>query len=246
MIALGLVCLAGISSQSQAFKRKTARVLFVGNSYTFYNDLPGLVELVARQKGNALETRLFAPGGWTLAKHAASQNTLSKIQQKRWDYVVLQEQSVIPALEAERQRRMYPAVRRLTRKIRQTGAKPVLFMTWGRRNGMPENGFKDFGDMQTRLTSGYNEIAQEVRAQVAPVGLAWQKAKEGAPLLDFWQADNSHPNETGSYLAACVFYAVIFDESPEGSGDPLNLGKTKAAYLQKIAAQTVFSNHEKR
>jgi len=59
---------------------------------------------------------------------------------------------------------------------------------------------------------------------------------------DFWNPDNSHPNLTGSYLAACVLYAVIFQDSPEGIGDHLNLGKTKAGYLQKIAAETVLND----
>ncbi len=232
-------------SRAQAKDQESVKVLFIGNSYTFFNSMPQMFVRIARQKGYQVDIDLIAPGGWTLSKHSANQATLSKIKQTRWDYVVLQEQSIIPSVSSYRMKNMYPAARKLDRMIRRSGAKTIFFMTWGRRNGLAKHGFRNYKEMQMRVSSGYMTIAKELNATVAPVGLAFQKARLDAPLLDFWEQDNSHPNQMGSYLAACVFFSVIFQESPQGTGDPYNLGQTKAAYLQKVAAETVLSNRKR-
>ncbi|MBU0468137.1 MAG: DUF4886 domain-containing protein [Candidatus Omnitrophica bacterium] len=240
LLSFGLLFVA--NGQNMAFGEKTIKILFVGNSYVYMNDLPRIFTDIARYKGYAVETAMVTGPGWSLAKHANSLETLSKINSKRWDYVILQEQSMIPVMKDQCGNRMLPAARKLISAINNKGATPILFMTWGRRNGLKENGFKDFNSMQNELSVCYLRVAKTLKAAVAPVGDAWQNAKRGAPLLDFWNSDNSHPNLMGSYLAACVIYAAIFQESPEGIGDHLNLGKTKAEYLQKTAAETVLKD----
>ena len=231
-----------VSSQCLVFANDLTRVLFVGNSYVFFNDLPKIFADIAGYKGYEVETSTATGPGWTLAKHASSLETLSKINSKRWDYVIIQEQSTLPVMKDQCGDRMLPAASKLVSAINKKGATPILFMTWGRRDGLKENGFKDFSSMQNELSVCYLRVAKTLKVAVAPIGDTWLNAKNGAPLLDFWNPDNSHPNLTGSYLAACVLYAVIFQDSPEGIGDHLNLGKTKAGYLQKIAAETVLND----
>jgi hypothetical protein len=113
-------------------------VLFIGNSYTYVNDLPGTFAVLAKAGGHPIHTGMVAPGGWTLAEHLNSPQALSALQSSKWDFVVLQEQSEIPAMETARWRDMYPAARALVEKIRQTGAQPVFFLTWAHRDGLPE------------------------------------------------------------------------------------------------------------
>ena len=137
---------------------------------------------------------------------------------------------------------MYPAVRVLADKIRITGAEPLLYMTWGRQKGMTEVGFNDFNSMQEQLTLGYMGIANELHLKVAPVGVAWKTALEHNPTLNLWQEDGSHPNLAGTYLAACVFYAVLYQKSPEGLESPNGLPKEKARVLQAISAETVLTD----
>lgn len=221
------------------------QILFIGNSYTFYNDLPAMLEKLARAGGHRVRTAMVAEGGWTLDDHDQSPQTTETLEQHEWEYVVLQEQSVIPSDPARREAKMYPAVRALNTDIMGASASTILFLTWGRRDGLPESGFADFNAMQTALTMGYAGIADELDVRVSPVGEAWAKAIEQDSQIELWQADGSHPSEAGSYLAACVFYAVIFQESPEGLSYMAGLDAEIGNLLQSVAAQTVLPHLER-
>ncbi len=218
------------------------RVLFIGNSFTFENDLPGMFTKLANVGEHQVKTGMAAQGGWTLADHVNSSDTLNQITSEKWNFVVLQEQSEIPAFEQSRNVTMYPAARTLVNLIEAAGATPIFFLTWAHRDGLPGNGFQDYQTMQFQIDIGYMGIAQELIVPVAPVGYAWLLAKGQNPKLDLWQADGSHPSEQGTYLAACVFYAAIFHQSPEGLSYLAGLTKETATFLQRIAASTVLDN----
>jgi hypothetical protein len=218
------------------------RVLFIGNSYTSVNDLPGMFAALAKAGGHPIQTGMVAPGGWTLAEHLASTQTLDTLQASKWDFVVIQEQSEIPSMEQTRSKDMYPAAGALVEKIRQTGAQPIFFLTWAHRDGWPENNLPDYESMQLQINQGYMAIANQLFAPVAPVGYAWLTAWLQNPQLDLWQADGSHPTEQGTYLAACVFYAVIFRQSPKNNSYRAHLTPATAQYLQSVAASTVLSD----
>ena len=220
----------------------TARVLFVGNSLTFVNDLPGVFAELARSGGHGVEVDMSAQGGWTCADHAASAVTLDKIEQQDWDFVILQEQSSLPALADQRQEQMVPAIHLLDEKIRAGGATTVLFMTWGRRDGQPGAGFQDFAEMQAHLQEGYMNVAKELDLWVAPVGIAWQQGLAQEPRISLWQGDGLHPTQEGTYLSACVFYAVLFRQSPEGLSYRGGLPEERARFLQAIAAEAVLED----
>ena len=217
------------------------RVLFIGNSYTFVNDLPNTFAQLARSGGNKVEVGMAAQGGWTLAKYVQSAETLQFLNSKRWKFVVLQEQSQIPSVARARMQGMYPAARELVQKIRAIGATPIFFVTWAHRDGWPEYGMNDYESMQTQVNYGYTEIAQELKAPIAPVGAAWLTARTEHPELLLWQEDGSHPTEQGTYLAACVFYAVIFHESPSGLSYRADLSREEARILQSVASGTVLN-----
>jgi hypothetical protein len=215
-------------------------ILFIGNSYTSVNDLPGTFTQLACSGGHAVEATSVVTGGWRLTDHAASSNTLDMIKQQKWDYVVLQEQSEVPAIADLRMGVMYPAARQLVAKIRERGAQPLFYLTWGHRDGLPYNGMPTFAEMQNELTIGYTGIGLELGVPLVPVGKAWQKELSQPKVLDLWQSDGSHPNEQGTYLAASVFYASIFKQTPEGLGYLSSLSKESAQALQTIAAETVL------
>lgn len=216
------------------------RVLFIGNSYTFTNDLPERFAELMRAGDQAVETGQCTYGGWSLSNHAASDETLGRIAGGDWDTVVLQEQSVVHNVEGG----MYPAVRRLDAKIRAAGAETVLFMTWGRRRGLGTQGVPDYESMQAQIAANYGRIAEEMGVAVAPVGIAWQEALARDPELELWGRDGSHPSLAGTYLAASVFYAVLCGESPEGLAYTAGLPEEAARFLQRVAGETVLAEVE--
>jgi hypothetical protein len=239
-LALALVGCSGGRPCGSAGSAACTRVLFVGNSYTYVNDLPAMFATLAKSGGHDVETGMAAEGGATLTDHVDSGDAASNLTSARWGIVVLQEQSEIPSVDALRQSEMYPAARRLVRLVRAAGAEPIFFLTWAHRGGWPEYGMADYTSMQAAIDTGYLSIARDQSAAVAPVGYAWWTLLHGDPVAALWQDDGSHPTVEGTYLAACVFYATIFRQSPAGLAYHAGLPAAEAATVQETAATVVL------
>jgi hypothetical protein len=215
-------------------------VLFVGNSFTFYNDMPGLVEGLAAAEGRPVVARLFTVGGARLSEHAANPRVAAAMDKVPWDYVVLQEHSELPS-RPDADRRVYPAVRRLAGLARTAGSRVLLYQTWGYRAGDGDiPGKDDYAAMQRRLEHGYGVIAEELGVPVVPVGQAWAEALRQQPTIGLWDTDGKHPSLLGSYLAACVFYRVLYAKSPEGNRFLGGLPQGDATFLQGVAASILL------
>lgn len=240
------------------FTQEEIKVLFLGNSYTYVNDLPGIIEEISNKEGKKIIHESVTPGGCTLFQHVESQNSLSKIRKGNWDYVILQEQSQLPVIDYYRQNKLKPSYKALYDSIMlyNPSAKVVGYMTWGRRYGGQQcvnfgdgvycsADFVDFNHMQDTLTVAYCENAYATNSYVAPVGEAWKAALSSNPELVLHSPDNSHPSYDGSYLAACVFYSIFWNESPIGIFHDEQIDDTKAELLQNIADDVVFNNLEK-
>lgn len=220
--------------------RPGLRVLFVGNSFTFRNGLARMVhDLAAGDNGGPqLFAVEYAAPGWTLKAASRDEGLTALLKDVRWNIVVLQEQSQLLSFAREEWRReTYPFARTLHQKISRAGGRTLLFMTWGYELGDRRNWPGDtFSGMQARLTRGYTELAAELPAPVVPAGLAWAEALRRRPRLDLWDSDGRHPNREGSYLAACVFYAVLTGRDPARSISTAGLPSADARFLQRIGA----------
>ena len=214
-----------------AKEAKEIKILFIGNSYTHLNNLPGLVTQLGSQSDPAIRitTQAHTPGGCTFERHVKEGNTIKKIQSAKWDYVVLQEQSQMPVLD---KKRMHTYARRLHEEISKSGARTVFYMTWARQH-KPE--------MIDGLSKAYLEIGTELAAKVAPVGLAWKEAISRRPDLVLYKEDKSHPQLLGSYLAACVIYKTIFGKDPKRLPVPNSkqISERDARFFQAVASEAV-------
>jgi hypothetical protein len=215
------------------------RVLFVGNSFTFKNSLPALVhDLAAGDPGGPpIFSVEYAAPGWSLHEAAQDGGLAKLLREVRWDVVVLQEKSWLLSLPEDRWRgTTYPFARDLREKIAASGARPLLFMTWGYVLGDRSNVPHDtYAAMQVRLAEGYSKLGAELGAGVTPAGLAWAEALRRKPGLDLWADDARHPGRNGSYLTACVFYAVLTGRDPARSGFTAGIGDGQAHFLQQVA-----------
>ena len=174
------------------------RLIFIGNSYTFYNDLPELAQRLSETTpGLKLKTEQETHPGWTLQRHWLEGKARARIRERRWDVVVLQEHSTRPITDAGQ----FAAFAQLfNTEIRGAGARPMLYMTWARRFA-PEN--------QAILTNAYRRVGAAIKAPVAPAGEAWKRwlAAPDAPRLHI--GDDSHPNFRGSFLNALVIVGKL-------------------------------------
>lgn len=234
---------------SVSFAQQT-RVLFIGNSYTGVNDLPGMFYNLALSLGDTVYYESNSPGGFTFNMHTTNTTTLQKIALPGWDYVVLQAQSQEPSFSPSQvTTNTYPYATKLDSLIHAANpcAKTMFYMTWGRKYGDASNcGFYPpvctFNGMNDRLRASYLEMGADNFAQVSPVGVAWRKSREIDSTINLWSGDNSHPSVAGTYLTACVFYASIFKESPIGATYLAGLTAPQASFLQSIADQTVLDS----
>jgi hypothetical protein len=204
--------------------RRSLRVLFIGNSFTARNDLPGLITRLAGARGKTLQHRLIQAGGASLRAHWNAGRAAEAIRDGEYDAVVLQEQSTLPVKNASR---MHENVRLFDGAIKAAGSRTVLYMTWARLTAP---------DSQKAITDAYTAVGKELGAAVVPVGVAWQRflRDNDEPVLH--DRDQSHPTLAGSYLAACVFLAALFRESPVGVGEDVpGLSPDDRAALQAVA-----------
>jgi hypothetical protein len=185
-------------------------VLFVGNSYSF--GLPRAFSQLAAARGKKVRVGHSANSGWSLAIHAENLGTLRKIRDGKWDIVVLQEHSEIPALPAgKRAAAMFPPLRQLVTGVRQHGAIPLLYQTWGRRDGEKGIWRDDFHAMNSRLRAGYQAASRNAGGVVVvPVGDAWEREISAGRGGGLFMPDGSHPTAAGNALTATVFYEAIF------------------------------------
>ena len=241
LLPLGCGASAPPTCSAAANAAPCTRVLFVGNRYTYVNDLPTTFAELAVAGGHNVEAEMVANGGETLAQHAAAAETLDRISSAQWSFVVLQDQSETPATSTGRSM-MYPAARTLAQKVRAAGAQTMFFMTWAHRDGISIAGVNTYESMQLAINDGYTGIVDELGAPVAPVGFTWFVVRRDHPEIAMWQDDGSHPTASGTYLAACVFYASIFRQSPEGLAFLDGLPSRDANVLQAEAASSVLQN----
>jgi hypothetical protein len=211
-------------------------VLFLGNS--FQRGIKGPLGKMLRENADTrTKIKSSSPTGWTLFHHNASSRTTKRLDQRPWDWVVLQEQS--DGIDDER----YPDARDLEEKLTNRGFNTMFFMTW-RDRGDP---LEDYDSLRGVIggSEGYVPIADELGAPIAPVGWAVRNAAEDGTPYDLWSRDGHHLSKAGRYLAACVLYAVFTGETPVGNFSPNRfVSDGSAAYLQQMAHDTVFTAPE--
>ena len=214
-------------------------IFFIGNSYTYVNNLPSIFVDIAKSAGIEIEAAAVTNGGWTLEKHASLDDvygaaTDAVLKGKKFDYVVMQEQSIRPAADTELFR---TAVEKLLDKVRQNGAKPYLYCTWGRKNGSTvlfDNGWTN-ESMTDKLEAAYDSVGEEFCIPVAHVGRAFYYVNKNHPEYDLYTADLSHPSKYGSFLAALTIFAKMFVRDPREIAYNYIFTEEEAAVLKNAA-----------
>ena len=248
-IVLKFLLLLFVPFFTQARDTDSLRVLWVGNSYTYYNDMPSTVRQIAATQKVKLSCTRFLKGGERLSGHLKNQKLLDAIAAGGWDYVILQEQSSAPAMPTRQvAREVYPAARTLDSLVHVASpdARVIFYMTWGHKNGnrfpIPEYPpINRYETMQERLITSYLEMAYDNDAWCAPVGMAWRRVRAERPDYVLYAQDCFHPGPLGSYLAANVIFTTIYGK-PYQTACTLGFPAEQAEYIQRVAQQTVLEN----
>lgn len=220
---------------------QTDSILFLGNSYTYTSDLPGTLNSLASSAGKSLYIDSYTPGGKQLSQHYVDATSLSKINSKQWDFVVLQEQSQMPALNPNITISYAQAIVLNQIKVNNPCTEAIVYMTWAREAG--NAWLTELNTTHEALAEYYEDFYEDiwkyVPGRVSPVGRAFHQATRDG--LDVYSNDGSHQNSTGNYLAACVFYATIYKSSPVGIAYTTQSAELTQK-LQQIAHDVVMTD----
>ncbi len=230
-------------------KSKAYNFLFIGNSYTHYNDMPEQIfAKILTAAGYTAKVTRITKGGWYLIDSAKSTDEVGKqvdaaFKTRNYDYVILQEQSTCPAATPAK---FYTGVRNLAEKVRADGATPILYGTWGRKAGhsvLANNGWTN-ESMTWMISAAYEAIGAELGIDVAYAGLAFYDVYTNNKNINIYDEDLTHPNATGSYLAAMTIFAKITGVDPTTVDYNANLTDEAAAILKEAARKAVFETPE--
>jgi hypothetical protein len=210
------------------------RVLLVGNSLTESNDLPLMVEALARQGDHPLAVEAITYGGVALEDHW-DLGTQNRIAGGGFQFVVLQQG---PSALPESRANLLDWTRRFDAVIRQAGGRTALYMVWPesyRQQAFPE------------VSASYRLAAEEVGGTLLPAGDAWTAAWRRVPALRLYGPDGFHPTVLGSYLAALVIYGGLTNRSPSGlparlvlrNARTIEIPTAEALVVQEAAAEAL-------
>lgn len=242
-----MVCVVMLHVQAQS--NDSIRVLWVGNSFTFFNELPDMFRNIASTQGIKISNTKVLKGGECFSGHLKNKKLIEILKKGGFDYVILQEQSSMPANHtAIVQKNVYPYAKKLNDLILEGSpeAKVIFYMTWGHKYGntrAKESYPLDhtYEGMQERLKTSYLEMAYDNKAWCAPVGMAWKAIHSQRPYLQLYRQDGFHPSSLGTYLAANTIFATIVQRHFQ-SDDTEGLDQETAEYIQQVAQETVLNN----
>lgn len=199
-----------VCAETQDITKSTAKnalkVLFIGNSLTFFNSLPNTVAtfIEAGAKRQTSVSNVVVPGA-TLKQHWDQGDAQKKIGTgSNWDYVAIQGKSME---SYENRAGFFDYGKRLADAVRKAHAEPILYETFANLN-KPQN--------QALVHDSYFALGKELHSKVIPVGDAFYFVRKNEPSIELWLEDKLHPTPAGTYLAGCVFYEFLTGKSPVG------------------------------
>ena len=179
-------------------KPKHLRILFIGNSHTYMNDLPAYVKTMAREDGFSCDVTMLAHGGWYLADHVKEHQTKFNVMYGDYDFIVLQEHSH----PFDRIDNYFSAVKTISSWADKAGSRVVIYDTWAR---------KDDKASQEYMNKINRDIASENGAILAPIGERWWPYNDAWPDIDLYDEDGAHASRAGTEFAAKIIWTAIED-----------------------------------
>ncbi|MBN2668365.1 MAG: T9SS type A sorting domain-containing protein [Bacteroidales bacterium] len=229
-----------------------AKVLFIGNSFTYYNDLPSILENIGSDAGYDIYAEMYAPGGTAVGDtfpiegplaHMDNPVVYDYIRSNNWDYVVVQDNQgrfiydygvFHPDTRAIEGHDML----RDSVKFYKPCAHMIWFAGWALKNGYPPYGDTGIESIE-RIWANYKFMNDSLNEIIAPIGPTWIKTIQDQSSINLWSADEAHPSLSGSFLTALNIYYSIFKEKIESLNYTASLPASTVNYFNDIAFETV-------
>ena len=234
-----VMCLLKVTAQD------SKKILFIGNSITYYNNMPQTFEAIANSKGDNTNVTMYAPGGTGFVHHVNDNNVWRKFRDEVWDFVVLQPgssesvgQSATIAESLVRAQRLKDSI------VKYSPCVKILYyeISYGVWGSTAAN-LQTYNNTMDIIKSNNEILADGTNSYFAPVGEAFRTKWNGDQTDMLWGSTGDiHPNAKGSYIAACVFYSSIFQKASLGTTEISSLSQVDATAIQTLADDTVLNN----
>lgn len=225
--------------------KDTLKVLAIGNSFTYYRGSAVMLKELAWHEGHCMDISAALKGGWTMSKHLSLPTTNDLVAEIDYDYMILQDQSLVPAKVGRDPKGMHhqiKAMEAMATKVRTNSpaCKAVVECTWAYwKNDF--GGFKSLDDFDRNGRKGAKILAKAVEnAQVSPISDAFRIVREERSDINLYSKDKHHQSVYGSYLKSCVNYLTIYRQPFGDSPADCNLSPEKTAYLRSVAERVVL------
>lgn len=172
------------------------RILFIGNSHTYVNDLPFIVKRILFANSIECEVTMLSHPGMGLDYHLEQPEMRFNILFGGYDYIVLQHD----AHPFRGEGILIEAAKGINEFISKTSATALLYMTWTEKQNR---------EGQAAMAEAYRKAAEEISAKVAPAGIAWELFREKHPECELYAEDGGHASMKGSILTAYTIAATI-------------------------------------
>ena len=189
------------------------KVLFVGNSFTYCNNLPTLFQNMAKAINPDIKVDKLTFGNHYLRQYADFDGEkgklfLEKLNEDHWDFVILQEQSFNPVKDYDD---FFTAAKKLCVEIRKNGAQPILYQTWAYRDQSEHLKRKgvSYDEMYLKLENAYQTAAAQLDTVAVPVGRAFYHITKNCANVNLLKDDDCHPSLEGSLVAASLFLKLL-------------------------------------
>ena len=228
----------GQKQASLKFKERNTmkKILFIGNSYTFFNDMPELFKALAKENGHEAEVISVTKGGRFLWQNIdlddEFSHSVAKAFEDEYDVAILQDQSLVAVDSPEN---FFRGIKSHFDRLRSK--RVLLYATWGRKAGSDKLTERNITSMEMyeKLDCEYTRVADALGAELSNVGKAFKHVYTNFPEIDVYKPDLSHPSYLGSCLAAMVHYKTVYGEPPKTAGS-LNLDeKTEKTFFDAIS-----------
>jgi hypothetical protein len=235
-----------ITFMNTSLAQEETSVLFIGNSFTFMNNMPFIFKDIAESKGKKIFVDTVVEGGKNFEYHASRPETFSTIKSRKWDYVIIQGHSnELAQPESKVDKNSLPFAQKIVDSIRENNpcTQVIVYMTWAYKNGNPKWApISSYDSMQYRVKNQYLRFADLLDARVSPVGEVWKTIRTNYSGINLYDPDNQHPSLYGSYLSACTHFATIFQESPLGNTSQVQVEQAVRQIIESNASQVVLNN----
>lgn len=195
----------------------TLHVLFIGNSFTYYNNMPRLVEAISRRPGHhPIQTHMVATGGASLEDNWADSVVQHALRLRRWDWVIVNDQSTFTETylvngqsRVSGWAELAPNAAHFDSAARAVGARFAIIMHWPDKSAPARDA--------DALAYAFTTVARRLHATLIPIEPVWLSVRHSAPTIELYDADKHHPSAAGSFLLASVVYSTLTND-PAGPG----------------------------